>query len=306
MLDADVSSMTFLNDSVDDMLQLHSAPHVAHKLLDITRVCRFSLAEIVSCLECDPASALRLLRAANKLRPPVPVDSLPLAVNILGRRMARSLSLRFSFSPLLCQGAGKSHFHTYRRRSLLMLIAAKRLAVLSGKVQPDRAGCIALLADIGMLALAEHAPRQYAKTVRECGFCTNLIVQERLLFGIDHATLGARMLANIGLPSQVYQAVAQHHSTEPSDNPLQQVLCGAHLLAELLSSRPATNVHHARSYLSQTFGIQTDELISLAVSCRKDGLREWDKIEWELDEEVDWQQLLESARALAPQVSTLA
>lgn len=298
MLDANADSMELSQTLGVRLGSLHSAPHVGHKLLDITRTCNFSLAEIVSCLECDPASAIRLLTAANAQHTQYPVDSLPIAVNLLGRRASRKLALSFTFHPQFSKGVGRSFFDAYRQRTLLTMAAAQRLSVISGLVEPDRARCAAILMDGGMLLLAHEQPKKYARAYRECTSSTALLRWEQATFGFDHQVLGAQLVRAMGMPEPIQTAIARHHSHEVDGGPLELVLRGASHLAELVSSKPSGDSARARAFLKAGFGIHTDQLISLALECQNDGLLEWDMLEWELDEETDCDQLMESARQL--------
>lgn len=298
MLDANADSMEFAESLAQQLGSLHSAPHVGHKILDVTRTCHFSLAEIVACLECDPASAIRVLATANAQQPPFPIDSLPIAVNYLGRRTSRQLALSFTFVEYFSKGAGKKFFECYRRKSLLTMAAARRLAIVSGLVEPDRARCAALLLDAGMLYLAHQDPKKYARAFREFGSPTDLLAWEKSRFGMDHQFCGEQIARRLGMPEAVQLAIARHHERSGDGGPMELVLRGASYLADLASPQLTSDGATARGFLDGVFGIRTDGLISLALECQNDGLLEWDRLESELDEDADCEELVESARHL--------
>jgi hypothetical protein len=57
---------------------------------------------------------------------------------------------------------------------------------------------------------------------------------ERELFGIDHATLGAQVLSDHGLPAALTNTLLEHHDTSPNAAPLTRVIRAADCVAKVI------------------------------------------------------------------------
>jgi hypothetical protein len=57
---------------------------------------------------------------------------------------------------------------------------------------------------------------------------------ERELFGIDHATLGAQVLADHGLPAALTNTLLEHHDAGPNAAPLTRVVRVADCIAKVI------------------------------------------------------------------------
>jgi HD-like signal output (HDOD) protein len=73
----------------------------------------------------------------------------------------------------------------------------------------------ALLQDLGQVLLASALPEDFGEVVAEVGSARALHEAELEHFGFTHAEVGAYLLALWGLPNDVVEAVATHHSDGP-------------------------------------------------------------------------------------------
>ena len=114
-------------------------------------------ATLKAALEYDPALTSKVLRAINSplFGLPQPVSNLAGAVTLLGIKPLKLLVLGFCLPP---QASGKveaEFLSGYRRRALTKAIASRvELALLSSPTLDEDAFLGGLLADVGMLALA--------------------------------------------------------------------------------------------------------------------------------------------------------
>lgn len=87
---------------------------------------------------------------------------------------------------------------------------ARRLA---GPARGDGAFSAGLLHDIGRLLLAVRAPDQFSEVANYARRSElPMLEAERAVLGVDHAALGAYLLAGWGLPPVIVSAVRYHHA----------------------------------------------------------------------------------------------
>lgn len=188
------------------------------RLLDGVGDSANATAELSRVIEQDPAMTAKVLQVAASafFANPASVVDVSTAVLRLGLRTLRALA------PSLSEGlpAHPWRFPTIgmveelQQRSLAIARVAARMARL-----PEDAtnACVAgLLCDVGELVLISAAPERLYVTESEAalrGGATH--AAERATWGVTHAEIGAYLLGLWGLPFQIVQAVAHHHSPPP-------------------------------------------------------------------------------------------
>ncbi|MBX3444689.1 MAG: GGDEF domain-containing protein [Planctomyces sp.] len=196
--------------------RLPSLPTVAVQLLERFSNPDVALAEIVAIVRTDPAITAKLMRAANSALYGVgrPVTDLNRAVSLLGKKTVTSLALCFSLSE---ESMGRGHFSALYRgvwlQSVLQAITAEIVARRYDRGREGEYFAIALLADIGRLAMLKSAPQEYAAIVERCGR-EQLDVEacEDEAFGINHTALSIALLEHWNLPKHFCGAVRQRHA----------------------------------------------------------------------------------------------
>ncbi len=253
--------------------KLHSSPVVALRVMELTRKDDFEMIDVVECLENDPALTASILRLVNSSYYGLPqkITSLSHALNYLGRRSVRLAVLSFGLVKMLVSGApGKLH-QLYWKRSLTMAAAARRCAVLSNdpEAHPDTAFTAGLLADLGMLALAQMETEKYLEICQEPDHTLRQVQLERETFGFDHMAVGGRLLARWNLSEEMVQAVANHHVYLPMCSELNHTLLVANLLTDVLWN-PASHYMQPLQYvLKSRFDMGVDDFITLAEDTKK-------------------------------------
>ncbi len=162
----------------------------------------------------------------------------------LGSRTVRDMALAFS----LVSGhrSGKCEGFDYKRYwslSLARAVAAQAVARANGGCKPEEAYICALLADIGLLALASVNPESYTNILATVGR-SDFAEMRRLegeQFDIDHGQVAVCMLEEWGLPAIFGEAISaftkarEVDSRKQSSNGLAEILRFAEVLAELVS-----------------------------------------------------------------------
>ena len=209
-----------------------SLPHVAVRMIQLSRDPKVTVREIGDCLSADPALVQKILRTVNSplygLRSQV--STITRAITLLGLNALKGLVLGFS----LARDAGKEEGEdfsmvTFWRYCLTNGMAAHFVAARVRYHEPEEAFVGGLLQDIGVLALHRAAPKDYAEVLRrrrealgalavDCDPATvaNLMCEiERQALGTDHARIGGRLCKRWGLPDILSVPVRYHHT--PTD-----------------------------------------------------------------------------------------
>lgn len=194
---------------------------VAHELNLALSVPDPSSARVVEIIGRSPGLTARLLRLVNT---PVygfqrKVETISRAVSIVGLRevgmLASSLLVVDQFGVI---PKSVIEMRTFLEHSLGCALACKELAEATGLAQGEQAFVAGLLHDVGRLYFFTSFPERSR-------FCIDsalkhqrpLLTEEALFFGVDHATMGQRLLEGWGMPEGLGRVVSGHH--DPGQSP---------------------------------------------------------------------------------------
>ncbi len=225
-------------DAVLSSPNLPTLPAVAWRVLELTRRPDVRLSEIADVVQNDPAITARILKTVNSsfYGLPSPCPTIARAIALLGLNAVKSLVLGFSLVDSVKQvGSAQSMDLTaYWRRSIHAASAARVLAEATGGCDPEEPFTAALLANVGLVALALSCPEPAAQLQEEAGGDhLRLAAAERTRFGFDHAMLSAALADRWRLPGELVLAVKQHHDPGPVQ-PISRLTALAELIAETL------------------------------------------------------------------------
>lgn len=190
--------------------RLPSPSRVTLEIIRLSQSETTSMADITKVIETDPALAGELLKYANSalLGNSPPVVSIHRAATRLGLNNVVNLALGFSL--LARNQSGSCRTFDYPRfwsRSLAQAIAARSIAEVQGKHDPEELFVCGLLSHIGELALASVYPDEYARILEQQAADEQLAGLEKQAFGFDHSEATAELLLDWGLPDEYAQAV---------------------------------------------------------------------------------------------------
>lgn len=263
-------------DAVDELIEridrLHSGPRVAQRIVALTREPEFDMRRVVECLEHDPALSARILSVVNSSRYGLAhdVSSVRHAATFLGRRSLRLIVLTFSLVDNLAKGPHGGLYADYWRRALTMAHVASRLSQTSRDIPDDEAYTSGLLADVGVLVLAQLEGERYRTLYERCPHGPALLSGEQTVLGFAHPQLGARLLERWQLPAAVVSAVLTHHDTDTDLPRLNLAVRAGDLMADALWVPDSSKVPATKALLETHFGFDLDRFIDLALSCRQD------------------------------------
>jgi HD-like signal output (HDOD) protein len=280
--------------------QLHSAPEVARTLLNLTRDVDFDIAEVVECLERDPASVARLLRLVNSSRYGLGhrVSNPRQAVAFLGQRTVRLIAMTFGLIEGFTRGPARHLYVDFWKSALSTATVADRLTRETPGIDSQDAYTAGLLANLGTLVLAQAESDWYLEKYPTMKSGFELAAAEREAFGFDHAAVAATLLKQWEFPAVVVQAIAHHHAPDSEiDHPLTAAVKAGDLVGDVLwiQGTPSTSI--ARGWLQDRFGLDIDGFTQLALSCKDEITLEAEIYGVELGQPIDCEALLQQAQS---------
>lgn len=247
--------------------RLHSDSGVARSVISITAKEDFNLQELAACIEVDPALTARMLSIVNSARYGFAqrVSSVPQAVALLGRNVVRNIALTFSIVEAFSKGISSEMYTDYWCRSLTNGIVAQTLASRRGDVDPHDAYTAGLLADLGILVLAQFESERYVPLYEDLAH-EDLVQREIETFGFSHADVGSRLLDVWQLPPMMSLAVAAHHDeSEAAEIPLARLVRAGNLMPAAIWEAASGAFETAHDWFEGQLGFDTADFIELAI-----------------------------------------
>src|SRR5260370_27241707 len=158
----------------------------------------------------------------------------------------------------------------YWRRARTMATVAHRIAERAGVVSGDEAYAAGLVADLGVLALAQVVGAKYVELYLKHPHGSELVDAEIQLLSFSHAEVGSRLLERWGLPESVVTAVAGHHDPAVGGAAIELAVRAGWLMSEALWTPNSPHVTAARKFLYEECHLNLDDFIDVALKCRND------------------------------------
>ena len=198
---------------LEERPEVRPFPAAVSQLLTACQDPNATAATFEKIIECDAALSVRLLRIVNSSLYGLAnkVTSVGHATMILGMRQLKGLALSVGGSRMFAEGktAPKERQDLWSH-SLGCATVARLLAKSGSAVSPDDAFLGGILHDVGKLLLYDVVPDDYAKmVVAHTG--TDLVVEERSLFGMSHEEIGLKSAHAWDLPKEIKAAIGFHH-----------------------------------------------------------------------------------------------
>ncbi|GAU07687.1 HDOD domain-containing protein [Desulfoplanes formicivorans] len=216
---ADHAPITPMSMQIDSVLhfvdQMPSLPAVAAKILRIVLEEEFSLGELATLVESDPALTLKVLKSVNSAdRGGHPISSVAHAFPLIGMRPLRILLLSVIVRDGLV-GSDADEDGLYKDLWVHSLASALFAGLLAKRTYPqlcNEAFAAAMLHDIGKIFFLVYFPEKFAQ-------CRERIrmhrepssVAEEKLFKTNHAAIGRALAKKWHLPDMIENAIWQHH-----------------------------------------------------------------------------------------------
>jgi HD-like signal output (HDOD) protein/CheY-like chemotaxis protein len=195
-------------------------------------------ADITGIVSKDMALAIKTLQIVNSafFRRTAPIMSIQAAVTYVGLEMLKSLALCASvFDALDASPPAGRLLADLQARSLRKAHLARLL--LGESRLAEEAFTAALTLDIGQAVLALGDPEKFAQMVesaRRQGLAWHHVEPE--FFGAAHPAVGACLLGLWGLPLELVEAVAYHHTPNRVQHTPTHVLAAVHVADAMVES----------------------------------------------------------------------
>jgi putative nucleotidyltransferase with HDIG domain len=196
----------------------------------------------------DPVIAAGLIHAANSAlhgRGNI-IRSVRQAIVHLGTDASRRLLLALAVRPIFASAGLRAIW----RHSLWMAEFFEAFARSRKLMDPEEALFIGLVHDIGRLATQALPPTAGVLFARLSEGGCPVTCSEQLLFGADHAELGAEILSRFQVPEHMIEAVRFHHRPAASSSPLASALYLGEYAGDSEEDLPSTP--HLRAALANT------------------------------------------------------
>jgi len=300
MLNVDQEPLRALDQFLNRLDKLHSSPTVALQVMEITRDLEFDMERVADCLELDPALSASIIRLVNSSYYGLvnEVTSQRRALTYLGRRSLRLAVLSFGLVKTLVNGAPAQFHQDYWKRSLTMAAAARECARLMEdcQVDVDTAFTTGLIADLGMLAMAQLETDRYVEIATEPDHTIELPKLERATFGFDHMAVSQRLMTRWQMPEELVEAVGFHHTYLPISAELNHVALIANLITEVIWTPACPYMQPLQQVLFRQLGLGIDDLISLVLATQVSINQSSEIFGVQLQEEIDLEEVERLAR----------
>ena len=294
--------------TIDDVIQCHALPTlpaIAIQVLELTQCADTDFRKIGQTVQNDAALTTRILRTVNSsfygLSKPCPTISR--ALTYLGMNTVRALVLGFSMVDMTRSVPGFD-FGRFWRQSMYSAAAARRLAAAHRCCDPDEAFTLALIQDIGMLAIHASLPRNYGEmTLELADHHDRLPRAERAAFSFDHAMVGGRLAEMWRFPPSFIEGIMHHHDLKATGH--LEVIRTAHLSAEIVTAvdqpDPFSILASIRTRCREWFSIDAGAIRDVLSRVQTDGTQLSQLLNVRFDRSVDVSRILHAAQEVTLQ-----
>ena len=206
---------------IGDNLKLISLPAVVAQINQLLNDPNSSAADIAHTIGQDPVLTARLLKLVNSpfYNFPSQVDTLSMAVTILGTRQLRDLVIATTVVNHFKVSTDISFdMEAFWCHSISTGIAARTIALSLNIQNSERLFISGLLHDIGKMIMSLLLPRETESLFKVNENPTlNIENPEKQIFGFTHGHLSNELLASWHFPESISQAILHHHDLQ-SDN----------------------------------------------------------------------------------------
>lgn len=234
---ADNSSIN-VDQLVDNVEKIHTLPTIYYRLDEAINNPSSSTSVIGEIISEDTGLSARLLKLANSafFNFPSRVDTISMAVSIIGTRQIRDLALATSVINMF-DGIPDDviNMQDFWKHSIACGVCSRSLGHLQNATNAETYFVAGLLHDVGSLAIYSQIPGAASKVLnyaREKQL--SLTDVERKAFKADHATVGAKLLRRWKLPSHLVEAIQYHHT--PSKAPIPNTLVDSVHIADIVAT----------------------------------------------------------------------
>ena len=209
---------TKLNEILSEVKSFPTMPGAGAKMLSLLEEPDATVSEIEEILRYDPGLTANVLKLANSayFGMPSKIGSLKQAVIMLGFKRLIQIVFATCVSAVMDRSVPGYDLPAgdLWRHSLAVSIAAEALVKDKKISGAEDVFTPALLHDVGKLVLGAFVGEELEAIESIAAKGVPFVVAENMILGTDHAEIGAQILAQWNLPSDVINAVRWHHDAD--------------------------------------------------------------------------------------------
>lgn len=236
-----------IREKVSKMERIPSMPTLYLELIRKLQSQDSSIDDIAKTVAQDIGMTAQILKIVNSafFGLPHPTSNIAEAISFIGVETVKHLVLAAGiFRQFESRKLGGLSLETLWQHSSRAAGAAKAIAKSerAGRQVIEDAMAAGLLHDVGKLVLASNYPDQYEEIGRQAqAKQVEWLVEEREVFGFEHADVGGYLLGLWGLPPPVVEAVAFHHFPTKSERASFTALTAVHAANVLVQTQRPTH-----------------------------------------------------------------
>jgi putative nucleotidyltransferase with HDIG domain len=272
--------MITLQEIMKSVGELTPLPPTAPRLAQVISDANSTVDDVASVLQYDQALTLDILKYANSA---ISASSRTIAtvkdavVRLGGARVLERVVAHHvkgvMQEPLSSYGYSEKDLW---RHSVAAAVAAEQLGTLTKSKSAGLSFTAALLHDIGKLILCRCAPEQDMRGIFRLVFDDPLKLTceqaEKRALGFSHADVGAEVASSWQLPTDIVEAVRNHHSPGAAGEPVTDAVRVANIVARTIGEGIGNEGMSLAvdSGLAQRVGLSRDQFETVcAHSCRR-------------------------------------
>lgn len=202
-------------DLVSRNVRLVSLPEVCIQVQALADSPHTTTADIGDVVGKDTALTTRLLKLVNSAYFSLPkkIDTITRAVNMIGMRELRNLTLAASAAEVFSRiPANLIDMAAFWQHSVYTGLVARNLANRCNVLHSERLFTAGLLHDVGRLLMLMKIPEDIGKAESiRLQSKEDICAIERKLAGFDHAEVGHALLSHWNMPENLCASVLYHH-----------------------------------------------------------------------------------------------
>ena len=204
-------------DSIVEQTQtVYSLPFFYDRLNEKINHPRSSLADIGRIINEDQGLTLRLLKLANSplFGYHANIDSVTKALTLIGiqqlRDLALAVSVMGSFSGI---PNDMLNMKSFWKHNIACGILSRSISTYRRDVNQERLFVAGMLHDIGFLVMCSAIPENVKEILQDRTISNELYyTTEQKYLGFEHGTVGSTLMASWGIPLNISEPIAFHHS----------------------------------------------------------------------------------------------
>lgn len=269
-------------------------PATVSRIMEVTNDPNSSAQDVMEVIQPDQSLSLTVLKIANSVLfgRPKKVDSLKLAVTILGynevQSIALSKALYNSFNELPREQ--RPFIDIFWQHSFLCGLAARRIA---GDLdyQQDIAFMAGLIHDVGKLVMLQTFGEDYTPGLWMARLSIeSMLEEEKQIFSFAHDEIGGQLLSKWNFPDTLMSAVSCHH--HPENAKTEKAYAYVVQLADILSfycSNPEYIDEDIVTIVTNTLPDVKEHWKKVGLPLRNDAINAW--FDWLVENEAHSQKL---------------